>query len=59
MTTETPERKYALRKVGKGDWLLPANDVETSGRFWRLSTYEEGPSHGSRREAIGAVLRDG
>lgn len=38
-----PERKFVLTKVGPGDYLLPSNDGKT---LWRLSTYEDGPSHG-------------
>lgn len=37
------QRKYALTKVGKGDWLLPSNDGRT---IWRIAQYEDGPSHG-------------
>jgi hypothetical protein len=41
--TTTIERKYVLRRIGKGDYLLPSNDGAT---LWRIRTYEDGPSHG-------------
>lgn len=32
------DRKYALTKIGTGDWLLPSND----GRIlWRIRLYDE------------------
>ena len=39
----TPERKYALTKLGPGDYLLPSNDAKT---LWRLRSYEDGPDYG-------------
>jgi len=36
-----PERKYAMIRLGAGDYLLPSNDGET---MWRLSSYEENGS---------------
>jgi hypothetical protein len=41
--SERRERKYALTKIAKGDYLLPSNDGRT---IWRLTVYEDGPSHG-------------
>ena len=41
-TTEA-ERKYALMKIAKGDYLLPSNDGRT---IWRLSSYEDGIAQG-------------
>lgn len=38
-----PDRKYALMKIARGDYLLPSNDART---IYRLRTYEDGPSHG-------------
>lgn len=38
-----PQRKYALTKIARGDWLLPGNDGES---MYRLVTYEDGPSNG-------------
>ena len=43
---ETPEkvqRKWALIKIAKSDYLLPSNDKQT---LWRITIYEDGPSHG-------------
>lgn len=37
------ERKYALTKVDKGDYLLPSNDRAT---LWRIAVYVDGPSSG-------------
>jgi len=31
-------RKFALTKIGRGDWLLPSNDGQT---LWRLTEYHE------------------
>lgn len=39
----TPQRKYALTRIGPGDYLLPSNDGQT---IWRIAKYEDGPSHG-------------
>lgn len=39
----TVERKYAMTRLGAGDYLLPSNDART---VWRISRYEDGPSHG-------------
>ena len=50
MNEQTPERKYALIKIGPGDYLLPGNDAAT---LWRIAKYEDGPSHG-----IDAMPRD-
>jgi hypothetical protein len=42
--TEAPaQRKYALIKVSRGDYLLPSNDGLT---LWRIAQYTEGPSTG-------------
>jgi hypothetical protein len=35
---ERVERKYALIRVGRGDYLLPSNDAQT---LWRIHTYTE------------------
>lgn len=43
VTKPSPERKFALTRIGAGDYLLPGNDGAT---LWRLRTYEDGPSHG-------------
>lgn len=37
------ERRFALRRIGAGDYLLPSNDGRT---LWRLQRYEDGPSYG-------------
>lgn len=34
----SPERKYQMIRVGKGDYLLPANNLTT---LWRIHSYEE------------------
>ncbi len=39
----TLKRKYALRRLEAGDYLLIGNDDVT---LWRISRYEDGPSHG-------------
>jgi len=36
--TKTVERKYALIRLSKGDYLLPSNDGQT---LWRIYTYGE------------------
>lgn len=36
-------RKYALTKIGKGDYLCPGNDAQM---VYRFSRYEDGPSMG-------------
>lgn len=36
--TATPNRKYAMTRLGSGDYLLPSNDGET---LWRLCLYED------------------
>lgn len=41
--TTAAERKYVLTRIKAGDYLLPSNDGRT---IWRLSQYEDGPSHG-------------
>lgn len=38
-----PDRKYAMTKIGKGDYLLPSNDGKT---IWRIRRYTDGPSGG-------------
>lgn len=38
MDTKPVERKYALRKIQAGDWLLYGNDGKT---VWRLCRYED------------------
>lgn len=43
------ERKYALTRLSKGDYLLPSNDAQT---LWRVYTYEEDGS-------ASFVIRDG
>ncbi|MFZ2049779.1 MAG: hypothetical protein WAU69_02460 [Solirubrobacteraceae bacterium] len=37
------QRKYALTKIGAGDYVFPANDKKT---VWRIMVYEDGSSHG-------------
>ncbi len=37
------ERRYALRRIGAGDYLLPSNDGRT---LWRVQRYTDGPSAG-------------
>lgn len=32
------ERKYAMTRLGPGDYLLPSNDAKT---LWRITRYEE------------------
>lgn len=38
MSPPSTERKYALRKLSQGDYLLPSNDRHT---FWRICIGEE------------------
>lgn len=38
-----PERKFALRRIKAGDYLLFSNDAKT---LWRIRKYTEGPSSG-------------
>lgn len=42
-TATSPERRYALIKIGAGDYLLPSNDGKT---LWRIRRYLDGPSWG-------------
>jgi len=37
------QRKYQLRRLRKGDYLLPGNDGKT---LWRIHRYMDGPSSG-------------
>lgn len=37
------ERRYSLRRLRAGDYLLPGNDGQT---LWRIASYQDGPSHG-------------
>lgn len=37
------KRRYRMRRVRAGDYILPANDLKT---WWRIATYEDGPSYG-------------
>lgn len=37
------ERRYAMTRIGPGDYLLPSNDTQTIWRLWR---YTDGPSFG-------------
>lgn len=39
----TVERKYAMTKIGTGDYLLPSND---GTKIWRLRRYLDGPGFG-------------
>lgn len=43
MTEVIIERKFTLKTLAKGDYLLIGNDGKT---LWRIRTYEDGPSHG-------------
>jgi hypothetical protein len=43
MTTTAVVWKYALTKVGAGDYLLPSNDAQN---IWRIHRYTDGPSNG-------------
>jgi hypothetical protein len=47
MPSSSPQRKYALHKVAKGDYLLLSNDGLT---MWRLVRYQDGPSYGLEDE---------
>lgn len=38
-----PERRYPLRKLAAGDYLLSSNDGRT---LLRICRHEDGPSHG-------------
>jgi len=38
MNDTTIERRYAMVRIGAGDWMLPSNDEQT---MWRLAAYEE------------------
>lgn len=37
-------RRWALSKLGPGDYLLPSNDSRT---LWRLTAYEDGADFGA------------
>ncbi len=43
MSMSLVDRVYKLTRLRKGDYLLPSNDAHT---LWRISSYEDGPSHG-------------
>jgi hypothetical protein len=45
MQAESPglPRKYALTRIAAGDYLMPSNSARA---IWRISRYEDGPSHG-------------
>lgn len=45
------ERKYAMTRLRKGDYLLPSNDRAT---LWRIATYTE---DGSASDSDGTVIR--
>ncbi len=54
----TPERKYAMTRVGTGDYLMPSNDGKT---LWRFTRYTDGPSfgldHWSRDRELWRILK--
>lgn len=37
-STSTPFRKWSMKRIGKGDYLLPSNDLAT---WWRIHRYVE------------------
>ena len=43
------ERKYAMTRLGRGDYLLPSNDAQT---LWRVYAYEEDGSATYQTEFI-------
>ena len=47
-----PERKYAMTRLGKGDYLLPSNDARW---LLRIATYEEDGSaeYGDGKPVVG------
>lgn len=42
-TQEIPTRKYAMTRLGKGQYLLPSNDLTI---LWRIHSYEDGAFYG-------------
>ena len=41
--TAVPERKWAMNRLGKGDYLLASNDLAV---LWRIHSYEDGAYYG-------------
>ena len=49
MATETVERQWQMRKLGTGDYLLPANSVQQTDRYYRIRKWVDGPHAGVER----------
>jgi hypothetical protein len=50
----TVQRRYALMRVEKGDYLLPSNDAKT---LWRISSYFENGSLSVRTDEGEKVIK--
>lgn len=42
-TTEIPDRRHAMIRLGAGDWLLPSNDRKM---LWRFVQHRDGTAYG-------------
>ena len=51
-----PERKWAMVRIGAGDYLLPSNDGAT---LWRIYRYEDADNAGPLRMFWAAARYDG
>lgn len=45
-------RQWQMRRLSTGDYLLPANSVERTDRFYRLRKWTDGPHLGAERTRI-------
>lgn len=43
----TMERQWSMRRLDTGDYLLPANSVKETGRYYRIRKWEDGPNLGA------------
>lgn len=46
------ERHYQMRRLDTGDYLLPANSVENTDRYYRIIRWQDGPHLGAERNRI-------
>lgn len=42
------ERAWTMRRLDTGDYLLPANSVKTTDRYYRLRRWTDGPHLGAQ-----------
>lgn len=58
MSVMAVERKYAMVRISKGDYILPSNDAK---QLWRIYSYEEDGTlerlqpDGSYRQVVGTL----